>query len=215
MRLGLVGTKIGMTRIFNKEGGSLPVTVIFCAFNRVTQIKTLEKDGYSAVQVTYGEQISSRINKPTLGHYFKASVVPGFGLCEFLNINNIRYSLGDELSLDQFDLGDKIDVTGFSKGKGFQGGVKRWNFHMQDATHGNSLSHRSLGSTGQCQTPGRVWKGKKMAGHMGCAKVTVQSLDIVSIDIDESLLLVKGSIPGFSGSRIIVKPAIKYKRRLY
>jgi large subunit ribosomal protein L3 len=215
MALGLIGTKIGMTRVFDKSGFSIPVTVLQFSSNRVVQVKTLDKDGYNAVQVTYGKQSSSRLNKPTLGHFSKAGVSPGLALYEFLNPNNSEFSAGDKLSLDQFSLGEKVDVTGVSKGKGFQGGIKRWNFHMQDATHGNSLSHRSIGSTGQCQTPGRVWKGKKMAGHMGNAKKTAQSLYIVRLDFNDDLLLVKGSVPGFPGSSIVVKPAVKNKKQIF
>jgi len=213
MALGLVGSKMGMTRLFVKDGSSVPVTVVHFYSNRVTQVKSIKKDGYKSIQVAYGERVFRRLNKPLLGHFSKAGVSPGIGLYEFLNLSDCGLSVGDELSLDQFSLGDKVDVTGCSKGKGFQGGVKRWNFHMQDATHGNSLSHRALGSTGQCQTPGRVWKGKKMAGHMGSARITVQSLSIVRLDFDENVLLIKGSVPGFTGSRIVVKPSIKFIKR--
>lgn len=209
MTIGLVGKKCGMTRIFTEDGASVPVTVIEVDPNRVTQVKTQETDGYTAVQVTKGTKKSSRLNKPEAGHFAKAEVEAGSGLWEFRIDAEAEYKLGDVIGVDLFEQGQKVDVTGRSKGKGFQGGVKRWNFHMQDATHGNSLSHRAPGSIGQCQTPGRVFKGKKMAGHMGAEKVTVQSLEIVRVDGERNLLLVKGAVPGATGSDVIVKPAVK------
>lgn len=209
MTIGLVGKKCGMTRIFTEDGASVPVTVIEVDPNRVTQVKTLETDGYTAVQVTKGSKKSSRLSKPEAGHFAKAEVEAGSGLWEFRLDADAEYKQGDVIGVDLFEQGQKVDVTGRSKGKGFQGGVKRWNFHMQDATHGNSLSHRAPGSIGQCQTPGRVFKGKKMAGHMGAEKVTVQSLEIVRVDGERNLLLVKGAVPGATGADVIVKPAVK------
>jgi len=210
MAIGLVGTKAGMTRVFTEEGVSVPVTVIEIAQNRVVQVKTQDTDGYQAVQVTYGEKKASRVSKPEAGHFAKAGVQPGTGIIEFRTEEEL--AAGDELTVERFENGQKIDVTGTSKGKGFQGGVKRWNFHMQDATHGNSLSHRAPGSIGQCQTPGRVWKGKKMAGHMGSEQVTTQNLEVVRVDSERGLLLVKGAVPGATGGQVVVKPAVKVKR---
>ncbi|WP_422136685.1 50S ribosomal protein L3 [Endozoicomonas sp. ALD040] len=209
MTIGLVGKKCGMTRIFTEDGASVPVTVIEVDPNRITQVKSLDVDGYSAVQVTTGTKKSSRVRKPEAGHFAKAKVEAGHGLWEFRVDDSASYELGQLIGVDLFEQGQKVDVTGQSKGKGFQGGVKRWNFHMQDATHGNSLSHRAPGSIGQCQTPGRVFKGKKMAGHMGAEKVTVQSLEIVRVDAERNLLLVKGAVPGATGADVIVKAAVK------
>ncbi|GAB5500840.1 MAG: 50S ribosomal protein L3 [Pseudohongiellaceae bacterium] len=212
MSIGLVGRKSGMTRIFTEEGASVPVTVVEVQPNRVTQIKTLETDGYSAIQVTAGARRASRVSKALAGHFAKASTEAGDGLWEFRTEDLDGLELGGELKVDRFEAGQKVDVTGTSKGKGFQGGVKRHNFHMQDATHGNSLSHRAPGSIGQCQTPGRVWKGKKMAGQMGNVRNTTQSLEVVRVDLENNLLLIKGSLPGATGSSVIVRPAIKAKR---
>lgn len=212
MSIGLVGRKSGMTRIFTEEGTSVPVTVVEVQPNRVTQIKTLETDGYSAIQVTTGARRASRVSKALAGHYAKASTEAGDGLWEFRTDDLDGLELGGELKVDRFEAGQKVDVTGTSKGKGFQGGVKRHNFRMQDATHGNSLSHRAPGSIGQCQTPGRVWKGKKMAGQMGNVRKTTQSLEVVRVDLENNLLLIKGSLPGATGSSVIVRPAIKAKR---
>ena len=209
MTIGLVGKKCGMTRVFTEDGVSIPVTVIEVDPNRVTQVKTLETDGYTAIQVTSGNKKSSRLSKPEAGHFAKAGVAAGAGLWEFRIDAGAEYKAGDVIGVDLFEQGQKVDVTGQSKGKGFQGVVKRWGFRMQDATHGNSLSHRAPGSIGQCQTPGRVFKGKKMAGHMGAEKVTVQSLEIVRVDGERNLLLVKGAVPGATGSDVIVKPAVK------
>ncbi|KEQ13992.1 50S ribosomal protein L3 [Endozoicomonas numazuensis] len=209
MTIGLVGKKCGMTRIFTEDGASVPVTVIEVDPNRITQVKSQEQDGYSAVQVTTGAKKSSRVRKPEAGHFAKAKVEAGRGLWEFRVDDSASFELGQLIGVDLFEQGQKVDVTGQSKGKGFQGGVKRWNFHMQDATHGNSLSHRAPGSIGQCQTPGRVFKGKKMAGHMGAEKVTVQSLEIVRVDAERNLLLVKGAVPGATGADVIVKAAVK------
>lgn len=209
MAIGIVGKKAGMTRVFTEAGQSVAVTVLQVTPNRVTQVKTVDTDGYSAIQVTYGEKKASRVSKPESGHFAKANVEAGTGVVEFRTEDAL--ATGDELNVSQFEAGQKVDVTGTSKGKGFQGGVKRWNFRTQDATHGNSLSHRAPGSIGQCQTPGRVWKGKKMAGHMGSEQVTTQSLEIVQVDAENNLLLVKGAVPGAPGSDVIVKPAVKTK----
>jgi len=212
MTIGLVGRKAGMTRVFTEEGASVPVTVIEVDPNRVTQVKTADTDGYAAIQVTVGERRASRVNKAAAGHFAKASTEAGRGLWEFRNVDGEEVSVGDQLSVERFEAGQKVDVTGQSKGKGFQGGIKRWNFHMQDATHGNSISHRALGSIGQCQTPGRVWKGKKMAGHMGAEQVTTQKLEVVRVDAERNLLLIKGAVPGATGGDVIVKPTVKIKR---
>ena len=209
MALGLVGKKAGMTRVFTEDGASVPVTVIEVTPNRVSQIKTTETDGYNAVQVTAGEKKASRVSKAAAGHFAKANVAAGDSLLEFRTDEVAELNVGDELTVERFEAGQIVDVTGQSKGKGFQGGVKRWNFSTQDATHGNSLSHRAPGSIGQCQTPGRVWKGKKMAGHMGAERVTTQNLEIVRVDAERNLLLIKGAVPGATGGNVIVKPAIK------
>lgn len=208
--IGLIGRKVGMTRVFTEAGVSIPVTVIEIEANRVTQVKTLETDGYSAIQVTTGSKKASRVTKPEAGHFVKAGVEAGRGLWEF-RIAGEEFTLGQEINVDVFADVKKVDVTGTSKGKGFAGTVKRWNFRTQDATHGNSLSHRVPGSIGQNQTPGRVFKGKKMAGHMGAERVTVQSLEVVRVDAERKLLLVKGAVPGATGSDLIVKPAVKAK----
>ena len=209
MAIGIVGKKAGMTRVFTEEGQSVAVTVIHVTPNRVSQVKNVATDGYSALQITYGEKKASRLTKAEAGHFAKANVEAGRGVMEFRTEEAL--SVGDELTAAQFEAGQKVDVTGSSKGKGFQGGVKRWNFRTQDMTHGNSLSHRAPGSIGQCQTPGRVWKGKKMAGHMGAEQVTTQSLEIVRVDAENNLLLIKGAVPGATGSDVIVKPAVKAK----
>lgn len=209
MALGLVGRKAGMTRIFTEEGVSVPVTVIEITPNRVAQIKTTETDGYNAVQVTAGAKKASRVTKAQAGHFAKANVEAGNSLLEFRTDEVSEFNVGDELTVERFIAGQIVDVTGTSKGKGFQGGIKRWNFHMQDATHGNSLSHRSNGSIGQCQTPGRVWKGKKMSGHMGAERVTTQNLEIVRVDAESNLILVKGALPGATGGQLIIKPGVK------
>ncbi|WP_415889530.1 50S ribosomal protein L3 [Neptuniibacter sp. SY11_33] len=209
MSVGLIGRKAGMTRVFNEDGVSVPVTVIEVEPNRVTAVKTEETDGYQAVQVTTGAKKANRLSKPEAGNFAKAGVEAGRGLWEFRLSGGDEVNVGDELTVARFEAGQKVDVTGQSKGKGFQGGVKRWNFSMQDATHGNSLSHRAPGSIGQCQTPGRVWKGKKMAGQMGNAQVTVQTLEVVRVDAERNLLLIKGAVPGATGGNVIVKPAVK------
>ncbi|KJJ53969.1 50S ribosomal protein L3 [Vibrio cholerae] len=206
--IGLIGRKVGMTRVFTEDGVSIPVTVVEVEANRVSQVKTLETDGYAAIQVTTGSKKANRVTKPEAGHFAKAGVEAGRGLWEFRLENGEEFAVGSELTVELFNE-VKVDVTGTSKGKGFQGAVKRWNFRTQDMTHGNSLSHRAPGSIGQCQTPGRVFKGKKMAGHMGAERVTTQNLEIVRVDAERNLLLIKGAVPGATGGNVIVKPAVK------
>ena len=213
MSIGLVGRKSGMTRIFTEEGTSVPVTVVEAQPNRVTQIKTPEVDGYSAIKVTAGSRRASRVSKGMAGHFAKAGTEAGSGLWEFRTADIAEIEMGSGIKVDQFEAGQKVDVTGTSKGKGFQGGVKRHNFKMQDATHGNSISHRAPGSIGQCQTPGRVWKGKKMAGQMGNVKETTQSLEVIRVATENNLLLIKGALPGATGSNVIVRPAVKPKTK--
>ena len=210
MTIGLVGRKSGMTRVFTEDGASVPVTVVEIVPNRVTQIKELETDGYRAIQVTAGSRKASKVSKPEAGHYAKAGVAAGEGLWEFrLDASDEAFEVGSELTIERFEQGQKVDVAGRSKGKGFQGVVKRWNFRTQDATHGNSLSHRAPGSIGQCQTPGRVFKGKKMSGHMGDERVTTQGLEVVRVDIERNLLLIKGAVPGAPGGEVIIRPTVK------
>ncbi|MEZ5507426.1 MAG: 50S ribosomal protein L3 [Gammaproteobacteria bacterium] len=211
MAIGLVGRKCGMTRIFTEDGVSIPVTVIEVEPNRITQIKKDETDGYSAVQVTTGDRKASHLSKASAGHFAKAGVGAGRGLWEFRVDGSEASALnvGDAIQVSIFEAGKKVDVTATSKGKGFAGVIKRWNFSMQDATHGNSLSHRAPGSIGQNQSPGRVFKGKKMAGQMGNRQVTTQSLVVVRVDADKNLLLVKGAVPGATGSDVVVFPAVK------
>ena len=208
MPLGVVGKKVGMTRVFTEDGASVPVTVLHVDRNRVTQLKQQENDGYSAVQVAYGARKPSRVNKALTGHYAKASVESGEGMCEFRldSAEDVELELGAELKADLFAEGQKVQVTGISKGKGFAGTIKRHNFRGQDATHGNSISHRVPGSTGMCQTPGRVFKGKKMCGHMGSEQVSTKNLTIVRVDAERDLILIKGAVPGAKGGRVIVKP---------
>jgi len=208
MAIGLVGRKQGMTRVFTDDGVSVPVTVVEITPNHITQIKTVETDGYSAVQVTTGKRKLSRVSKPLIGHYAKSAVEAGRGLWEFRVADDEvnQYKVGDTVHLDILDEGQVLSVTGVSKGKGFAGGVKRHNFRMQDATHGNSVSHRAPGSIGQCQTPGRVFKGKKMAGHMGSKRTTIKSLSLVKLNKERNIILIKGAIPGSIGSDVIVKP---------
>ncbi|AOM41677.1 50S ribosomal protein L3 [Xenorhabdus hominickii] len=208
--IGLVGKKVGMTRIFTEDGVSIPVTVIEIENNRVTQVKNKETDGYNAIQVTTGSKKANRVNKSEAGHFAKAGVEAGRILREFrLPEDGSEFTVGQSISVEIFADVKKVDVTGTSKGKGFAGTVKRWNFRTQDATHGNSLSHRVPGSIGQNQTPGKVFKGKKMAGQLGNERVTVQSLDVVRVDAERNLLLVKGAVPGATNSNLIVKPAVK------
>jgi large subunit ribosomal protein L3 len=215
MAIGIVGRKAGMTRIFTEEGVSVPVTVIQVDPNRVTQVRTPDTDGYSAIQVTAGSVKASRLNKPMTGHFAKAGVEAGRGLWEFRigDGDPDSYQVGSEIGVGLFEAGQKVDVRGVSKGKGFQGGVKRHNFRTQDATHGNSLSHRAPGSIGQCQTPGRVFKGKKMAGHMGAERVTTQNIEVVRVDAERNLLLVKGAVPGPRSGSVVVTPAVKSKNK--
>ena len=210
MAIGIVGRKCGMTRVFNDDGASIPVTVVEAEPNRITQIKTDETDGYTAVQVTIGARRASRVSKSQAGHFAKAGVEAGRSSWE-LRVDGDQEDLevGGNITVDQFEIGQKIDVTGTSKGKGYAGVIKRWNFQMQDATHGNSISHRAPGSIGQCQTPGRVFKGKKMAGHMGDERVTTQNLEIVRVDAERNLLLIKGAVPGAPGGDVIVRAAVK------
>lgn len=211
MTIGIVGRKIGMTRVFTEAGASLPVTVIECTPNRVTQVKNLETDGYRAVQVTAGEVKPSRVNKPMTGIYKKAGVPAGRGLWEF-RLNDSEgpdFTPGAEIKVGIFEGVKAVDVTGTSLGKGFAGVQKRWNFGGGRASHGNSLSHRVPGSIGQRQSPGKVWKGKKMAGHMGNERVTALNLDLVRIDAERHLLLVRGAVPGHKGADVVVRPTVK------
>lgn len=211
MAIGLIGRKAGMTRIFVESGESIPVTVIEVLPNRVTRVRTAEADGYSAVQVTAGAVKVNRLSKAEAGHFAAAGVEPGRGLWEFRADVAELASLkaGDSITVERFESGQKVDVEGVSRGKGYQGGIKRWNFSMQDATHGNSRAHRAPGSIGQRQSPGRVFKGKKMAGHMGSDQVSIQGLEVVRVDVEKNLLLVKGAIPGAPGNDVIVRPAVK------
>jgi large subunit ribosomal protein L3 len=211
MKIGLIGRKRGMTRVFTDEGDSVPVTVIEVDPNRITRVKSEEVDGYRSIQVTFGQRRASLLNRPEAGHFAKVGVEAGEGLWE------LRLSAGEgegletgaELKVDMFEAGERVDVTGTSKGKGFAGTVKRHNFRMQDATHGNSVSHRAPGSIGQNQSPGRVFKGKRMAGHMGDERVTTQNLEIVRVDAERNLLLIKGAVPGAPGGTVMVRPAVK------
>ena len=208
MKIGLVGRKRGMTRVFTEEGDSIPVSVIEVEPNRVAQIKSADSDGYDAVQVTLGQRRANLVNKPNSGHFAKAGVEAGEGLWELRaeGIDLGELAAGSELTVEMFEAGEIVNVTGTSKGKGFAGTVKRHNFRMQDATHGNSVSHRAPGSIGQCQTPGRVFKGKKMAGHMGSERVTTQNLEVVRVDAERNLLLIKGAVPGAAGGHVTVRP---------
>lgn len=215
MSIGLVGRKSGMTRVFDEDGSSVPVTVLQIESNRVVQVKTKETDGYRAIQVAAGDKKSSKVNKAMAGHYAAAHMTAGRGLWEFkLNESEGEdLTAGSELTLDIFSTGQIVDVCGTSIGKGYQGGVKRHNFRTQDATHGNSLSHRAPGSSGMCQTPGRVFKGKKMAGQMGAVKRTIQNLTIHAVDTERQLILVKGAVPGAKGGNVIITPAVKKSRK--
>ena len=211
MTIGLVGRKCGMTRVFTEDGASLPVTVIEVTPNRVTQIKDIDNDGYRALQVTAGNRRAKLLNKAQAGHFAKAGVDAGRGLWEFrLDAGEGEgLDVGSELKVDRFAVGQKVDARGVSIGKGFAGVVKRYNFHMQDATHGNSLSHRAPGSIGQNQSPGRVFKGKKMSGHMGNVTRTAQNLEIVRVDEERNLILLKGAVPGPKGGDVVLSPATK------
>ncbi len=211
MTMGLVGRKCGMTRVFTEDGISIPVTVIEAQPNRITQVKTVETDGYRALQVTAGSRKASRVSKPEAGHFAKAKVEAGDLVAEIRLPASLEaeFEIGSELGVDLFEQGQIVDVIGTSIGKGYAGTVKRHNFRTQDATHGNSLAHRAPGSIGQNQTPGRVFKGKKMSGHMGNVRRTAQNLEVVRVDEERNLLLIKGSVPGHKGGRVIVRPAIK------
>ena len=211
MPIGLVGRKCGMTRIFTDAGESIPVTVIEALPNRISQLKSADSDGYRAVQVTVGSRKASRVARSQAGHFSKASIEPGEGLWEFRleDSEGEELEAGSDIKVDIFEDGQHVDVVGTTKGKGFQGGVKRHNFSMQDATHGNSLAHRAPGSIGQNQTPGRVFKGKKMAGQMGNVRRTVPNLEVVRVDAERNLLLIKGGVPGAPGGRVLVRPAVK------
>lgn len=211
MSLGLVGRKVGMTRVFAEDGATIPVTVLDMSDNRVTQIKTAETDGYNAVQITFGSRKASRVNKAEAGHFAKAGVEAGRGLHEFLldaaKLGELK--AGDAITVEVFQVGQLVDVTGTSQGKGFAGAIKRHNFSSNRASHGNSVSHRSPGSIGMAQDPGRVFPGKRMAGQLGNVKSTVQSLEVVRIDVERQLLLVKGAVPGAKGGDVVVRPAVK------
>ncbi|ALP52378.1 50S ribosomal protein L3 [Candidatus Tenderia electrophaga] len=211
MAIGVVGRKAGMTRVFTDAGESIPVTVVEVEPNRVTQLRDMDRDGYRAYQVTLGQRKANRVSKPLAGHFAKAGVDAGRGLWEFRlgQGEGDEIAIGNEIKVDVFEAGQKVDVIGRSIGKGFAGTVKRHNFRMQDATHGNSLSHRAPGSIGHCQTPGRVFKGKKMSGHMGAVRNTVQNLEVVRVDLERNLLLIKGAVPGAKGGDLIIRPSIK------
>ena len=212
MSLGLIGQKIGMTRVFKEDGRSIPVTVVEVPTNRVTQVKTIATDGYEAVQVATGERKANRVSKALAGHYAKAKVAPGKRLAEFrVSAAAAELEVGSEVNVDLFEAGQKVDVQGTSIGKGFAGGIKRWGFKGLRATHGVSVSHRSLGSTGQCQDPGKVFKNKKMGGHMGARKRTQQGLEVVRVDAERNIILVKGSVPGSKGGSVVIKPSVKAK----
>lgn len=215
MPIGVVGRKCGMTRIFTEDGVSIPVTVIEVLPNRVTQVKDHDRDGYRALQVTAGVVRLSRVDKPSAGHFAKAGVEAGSGLWEFRldEGEGEGIAVGHEIKVGIFHSGQKVDATGTSIGKGYAGVVKRHNFRTQDASHGNSLSHRAPGSIGQNQTPGRVFKGKSMAGHMGNARRTTQNLEVVRVDGARNLLLVKGAVPGAKGGEVILNPAVKWRKK--
>ncbi|KTD74607.1 50S ribosomal protein L3 [Legionella tucsonensis] len=212
--IGLLGRKVGMTRVFTADGVSVPVSVVEVHPNRVSQVKTKETDGYTAVQLTGGTKKASKVNKPLTGHFAKAEIEAGDMSVEFLVDSEDAFKAGQVITVsDVFAVGQFVDVAGITKGKGFAGTVKRYNFRTQDATHGNSRSHRVPGSIGQNQTPGRVFKGKKMAGHLGNVRCTVQSLELVRVDAERNLLLIKGAIPGAPGSQVEIKPAVKKQVR--
>ena len=213
MSLGLIGRKIGMTRVFAEDGDSIPVTVLEVVPNRVTQIKTIKTDGYESLQVAYGSKKSTKLSKPLVGHYAKATAEAGVGLKEFRipSTELENYKLNSQITVELFKPGQKVDVTGITIGKGFQGPIKRHHFSSNRATHGVSISHNSHGSTGQCQDPGRVFPGKKMAGHLGAKQRTTQNLEVVKIDLGRNLILIKGAVPGSKGSDVTISPAVKNK----
>lgn len=214
MAIGVIGRKAGMTRVFTEDGGSVPVTVIRVEPNRVTQVKSATRDGYRALQVTTGSRRPARVTRPEAGHFAKAGIEPGRGLWELglAADQGEELEVGAELGVDQFEAGQRIDVSGTTKGRGFAGSVKRHNFRTQDASHGNSLSHRVPGSIGQMQDPGHVWKGKKMPGHMGNARATAKNLEVVRVDAERGLLLVRGAVPGARGGDLLVRPSVKAGR---
>ena len=213
MSLGLIGRKVGMTRLFTEDGTSVPVTVLEVVPNRVTQIKTVETDGYTGLQVAYGERRASRINSALTGHYAKSGSLPGVGIQEFSVTGEVlaNYTPGASITVDIFQAGQLVDVTGTSLGKGFAGAIKRHHFSSNRASHGNSRSHNVPGSIGMAQDPGRVFPGKRMPGHLGAVKVTTQNLEIVRVDAERNLLLIKGAIPGSKGGDVVVRPAVKAK----
>ncbi len=215
MTMGLVGRKCGMTRVFTEDGISIPVTVIEAQPNRITQVKTVETDGYRALQVTAGSRKASRVSKPEAGHFAKAKVEAGDLVAEIRRPASLEaeFEIGSELGVDLFEQGQIVDVIGTSIGKGYAGTVKRHNFRTQDATHGNSLAHRAPGSIGQNQTPGRVFKGKKMSGHMGNVRRTAQNLEVVRVDEERNLLLIRGAVPGHKGGSVVVRPAVKARNQ--
>jgi large subunit ribosomal protein L3 len=214
MAIGLIGRKAGMTRVFTEDGVSIPVTLIEVEPNRVTQVKTEAIDGYRALQVTVGKRRASRVTKPMAGHFAKAGVEPGRGLWEFRLVEGegAEIEVGAELKADVFQVGQKVDVTGTSIGKGFAGVIKRYHFRSQRATHGNSLSHRAPGSIGQNQSPGRVFKGKKMCGHLGAVQRSTQNLEVIRVDVERNLLAIKGAVPGAKGGDVMIRPAVKVRR---
>lgn len=215
MSIGVIGRKAGMTRVFTENGSTIPVTVIEVTPNRISQVKTPDRDGYSAIQVTAGTRKASRVNEPMAGHFRKAGVEAGNTLGEFRldEGEGGDFEPGKEIAIDLFAVGQKIDVRGVTKGRGFTGGIRRHNFRGQDNTHGNSLSHRAPGSIGQCQTPGRVFKGKRMAGQHGNVNRCQQNLEVVRVDIERNLLLVKGGVPGPAGGRLVLLPSVKQKNK--
>ncbi len=212
MSIGLMGKKCGMTRLFDEEGNSIPVTVLWVEPNRICQIKKIETDGYNAVQIAYGEKRPNRISNPVKGHYRKFEVEPGYGLKEIRLDKLEGMEVGAEWKVDLFEKGQKVDVSAVSQGKGFQGVIKRYGFRTQDATHGNSLSHRAPGSIGQRQDPGRVFKGKKMGGHMGSRNRTIQNLEVIKVDAENNLILIKGAVPGAVSTWVLISPAVKVKQ---
>jgi large subunit ribosomal protein L3 len=209
MAIGLVGRKVGMTRLYNEDGTATPVTVLEMMPNRISQVKTVETDGYTAIQMTAGARKASRVSKAEAGHFAKAGVEAGNVTCESRVDSVDGYEVGSEVDVSIFEEGQLVDVTGTSKGKGFAGVLKRYNFAGKDATHGNSINHRTPGSIGQNQTPGRVFKGKKMSGHMGNVRMTEQNLRVVRVDAEKNLLLIQGAVPGWKGGSVIVKSAVK------
>ena len=215
MSLGLIGRKVGMTRLFTEDGASVPVTVLEVKPNRVTQVKTVATDGYTSLQVAFGERRASRINKALTGHYAKSGAAAGSGIQEFSVTEDVlaNYTPGSNISVDIFQAGQLVDVTGTSIGKGFAGAIKRHNFASNRASHGNSRSHNVPGSIGMAQDPGRVFPGKRMPGHLGAVKVTTQNLEVVRVDAERNLLLIKGSIPGAKGGDVVVRPAVKAQNK--